>query len=263
VDWKGKTVNDGSELEGSNADADFDPYSMMGRRNELRVEMQNACRNVPFSFQILSTLKRGKSATIFGVASAEKSEANRHDKICSFLDEHAQSVVENTMFNDEPCRSHYDFAVEFTVDQAKDYAITESERMAMTLILSNISMRSLKQRVSNLDEKVVKKMKNNMAKTSMTPGEYGKSPSLLGIDVVDAIVEEKESDDELYVDEKEDEQEKGVLTLMDKGKGMNVEGTEGDVENGLVIEMAELDEASKQVNISQPGLIEFQESTKL
>merc|ERR1719229_832340 len=133
----------------------------------------------------------------------------------------------------------------------------------MTLILSNISMRSLKQQVPELDEKVVQKMKNNMAKTSMTPGEYGKSPSLLSIDVVDAIVEEKESDDELYVDEKEDEQEKGVLTLMDKEKKMNVEGTEGDVENGLVVEMAELDQASKQANISQPGLIEFQESTKL
>merc|ERR1712048_736208 len=87
VNWTRKTANGGSKDLG--VDSDFDPYLMMGRRNEFRVEMQNACTNVPFSFQILSTLNRRNSAKIFGVASVENSVANRHDKINAFLAEYA------------------------------------------------------------------------------------------------------------------------------------------------------------------------------
>merc|ERR1719411_16531 len=149
----------------------------------------------------------------------------------------------------------------------------------MGLILRTISMRSLKQQVPELNMKVVRKMKTDMETSdmTMTPDEDGKSPSILHIDVeqndVDVIYEEKEDDAEKYENSEniakdmvDMEDADGVLALMNKvktnstGVDLDAEGTEGDVENGLVIEMAELDEASKQVNISQPGLIEFQES---
>merc|ERR1719411_2519104 len=106
--------------------------------------------------------------------------------------------------------------------------------------------------------------------TTMTPDEHND---------VDVICEEKRNDENfenIVKDMVEMGDVGGVLALINKvratstGVDLDAEGAEGcgDIENGLLIEMAVMDvdetpKVPKQVNVSEPDLLGYQESTKL
>jgi len=110
-------------IKNTNARTKLSPYSMAGRRKRLQTTLYQMDSNNSVKYEILSSRKKGASASIFGVVKAETDCIRKHD-IQNFFDKNLKNAILDAFGYENKFTDQFVFTVRVQIGLKKEIRLS-------------------------------------------------------------------------------------------------------------------------------------------